>query len=83
MARFANRFGGQPILISGAGRGLGVERWPGRFAARVAFHRSCHSRGTRYGESALALLRSTIAWWPSIVIALVTIGKPSRLSRTG
>jgi L-lactate dehydrogenase complex protein LldE len=39
-------------------RGLGVERWPGRFPARIAFHRSCHSRGTRYGESALALLRS-------------------------
>jgi L-lactate dehydrogenase complex protein LldE len=39
-------------------RGLGVERWPGRLRARIAFHRSCHSRGTRYGESALALLRS-------------------------
>jgi L-lactate dehydrogenase complex protein LldE len=39
-------------------RGLGVERWPGRLAARLAFHRSCHSRGTAYGQSALALLRS-------------------------
>ena len=24
----------------------------------MAFHRSCHSRGTEYGQSALALLRS-------------------------
>jgi len=39
-------------------RGLGVTSWPGRLKARVAFHRSCHSRGTRYAESALALLRS-------------------------
>jgi L-lactate dehydrogenase complex protein LldE len=39
-------------------RGLGVARWPGRLAMRLAFHRSCHSRGTAYGEAALALLRS-------------------------
>ncbi len=39
-------------------RGLGVTAWPGRFDARIAFHRSCHSRGTRYAESAIALLRS-------------------------
>jgi L-lactate dehydrogenase complex protein LldE len=39
-------------------RKLGVTRWPGRLAARLAFHRSCHSRGTTYAESALTLLRS-------------------------
>jgi L-lactate dehydrogenase complex protein LldE len=39
-------------------RGLGVDRWPGRLEARVAFHRSCHSRGTAYAEGALTLLRS-------------------------
>jgi len=39
-------------------RGLGVASWPGRLAARLAFHRSCHCRGTEYGVSALALLRS-------------------------
>ena len=39
-------------------RGLGVTTWPGRLPARVAFHRSCHSRGTRYAESALTLLRA-------------------------
>ena len=39
-------------------RGLGVARWPGRLAMRVAFHRSCHSRGTAYADGALALLRS-------------------------
>jgi L-lactate dehydrogenase complex protein LldE len=39
-------------------RALGVTRWPGKLEARLAFHRSCHSRGTSYGDSALALLRS-------------------------
>jgi L-lactate dehydrogenase complex protein LldE len=38
--------------------GLGVSRWPGRFPATVAFHRSCHSRGTSYGDAALTLLGS-------------------------
>jgi L-lactate dehydrogenase complex protein LldE len=38
--------------------GLGVTEWPGRFEASLAFHRSCHSRGTRYGDAALTLLRS-------------------------
>ena len=38
--------------------GLGVRTWPGRYAARVAFHRSCHSRGTDSVAAALALLRS-------------------------
>ena len=39
-------------------RGLGVARWPGRLDTRIAFHRSCHSRGTAYAEGALTLLRS-------------------------
>ena len=39
-------------------RELGVTRWHGNFHARVAFHRSCHCRGTSYAESALALLGS-------------------------
>ena len=38
--------------------GLGVKTWPGRYPFAVAFHRSCHSRGTASGESALALLSS-------------------------
>jgi L-lactate dehydrogenase complex protein LldE len=38
--------------------GLGVTAWPGRYDATVAFHRSCHSRGTQSGEAALALLSS-------------------------
>ncbi len=37
---------------------LGITRWPGKLERRVAFHRSCHSRGTSYGSSALTLLRS-------------------------
>jgi L-lactate dehydrogenase complex protein LldE len=39
-------------------RHLGVSRWPGKLPMKVAFHRSCHSRGTAYAEGALALLRS-------------------------
>lgn len=39
-------------------RELGVTRWPGRFDATLALHRSCHSRGTRFGEAALTLLGS-------------------------
>lgn len=38
--------------------GLGVKRWPGSYARRVAFHRACHSRGTGSGDAALALLGS-------------------------
>jgi L-lactate dehydrogenase complex protein LldE len=38
--------------------GLGITQWPGRFEARLALHRSCHSRGTRYADAALTLLRS-------------------------
>ncbi|MGC4094010.1 MAG: (Fe-S)-binding protein [Polyangiaceae bacterium] len=37
---------------------LGVKEWGGRLEQRLAFHRSCHSRGTRYSEAALTLLRS-------------------------
>lgn len=38
--------------------GLGITEWPGTFDATLAFHRSCHSRGTRYAQAALTLLRS-------------------------
>jgi L-lactate dehydrogenase complex protein LldE len=38
--------------------GLGVKSWTGRYDAVVAFHRSCHSRGTASGEASLALLQS-------------------------
>lgn len=38
--------------------GLGITAWPGTFRGRAAFHRSCHTRGTRSGEAALTLLRS-------------------------
>jgi L-lactate dehydrogenase complex protein LldE len=37
---------------------LGVKTWPGRYEARIAFHRSCHSRGTDTGPAATALLSS-------------------------
>ena len=38
--------------------GLGVQEWPGRFPWRVAFHRSCHTRGSRSAEAAVQLLSS-------------------------
>jgi L-lactate dehydrogenase complex protein LldE len=38
--------------------GLGVTTWPGKFEATIAFHRPCHTRGTRSAEAALALLKS-------------------------
>jgi len=38
--------------------GLGRTSWPGRFEATVAFHRSCHTRGTDSAAAAGRLLRS-------------------------
>ncbi len=40
--------------------GIGVTSWPGRFKSptRIAFHRSCHSRGTDTGRAARTLLSS-------------------------
>ena len=38
--------------------GLGVTSWPGRLDKRVAFHRSCHSRGTQSGIATMQLLNS-------------------------
>lgn len=38
--------------------GLGVKTWGGRFDGKIAFHRACHTRGTRSAEAALTLLRS-------------------------
>lgn len=38
--------------------GLGLTKWEGEFPYRIAFHTSCHSRGTQSGEAALTLLRS-------------------------
>ena len=38
--------------------GLGVAHWGGAYRRTLAFHRSCHSRGSTAGESARQLLRS-------------------------
>ena len=40
--------------------GLGIKEWPGAFdqATRIAFHRSCHSRGTDTGKAVRTLLGS-------------------------
>jgi L-lactate dehydrogenase complex protein LldE len=37
---------------------LGVKTWPGRYEAAIAFHRSCHSRGTPSADAATTLLSS-------------------------
>jgi len=52
--------------------GLGVTAWPGRFDATVAFHRNCHSRGTRSEAASLALLGSISG------LRLVTVGEPEQ-----
>jgi len=38
--------------------GLGVKTWPGSFPKKVAFHRSCHTRGTATGDAVTTLLGS-------------------------
>ncbi len=38
--------------------GLGVRSWPGYFDSTVAYHRSCHTRGTGTPEAVATLLRS-------------------------
>ena len=38
--------------------GLGVITWPGRYDAKIAFHRSCHSRGTNTAAAIQTLLSS-------------------------
>ena len=38
--------------------GLGVDSLPGKFPAKIGFHRSCHSRGTESGPAARKLLAS-------------------------
>jgi L-lactate dehydrogenase complex protein LldE len=53
-------------------RSLGVTRWPGRLPMRLAFHRSCHSRGTAYADGALTLLRSIDG------VEVVEIGEPEQ-----
>jgi L-lactate dehydrogenase complex protein LldE len=62
-------FHGAPLEVTALGRrtweladfivnGLGVTTWPGKFEATVAFHRACHTRGTKSGDAALTLLKS-------------------------
>jgi L-lactate dehydrogenase complex protein LldE len=53
-------------------RALGVTRWPGKLPLRVAFHRSCHSRGTAYAEGALTLLKSIDG------LEVIEIGEPEQ-----
>jgi L-lactate dehydrogenase complex protein LldE len=38
--------------------GLGVKEWPGKYEGKVAFHRSCHTRGSCSGGASLTLLDS-------------------------
>ena len=38
--------------------GLGVKTWPGRYEAKAAFHRACHTRGTNSGAASTTLLDS-------------------------
>lgn len=38
--------------------GLGIKEWPGKFRAKVALHRACHTRGTGSGPAVRQLLQS-------------------------
>jgi L-lactate dehydrogenase complex protein LldE len=38
--------------------GLGIAKWPGCYPAKIALHRSCHTRGTPSSETVGALLAS-------------------------
>ena len=38
--------------------GLGITEWPGKFDAKMTFHRSCHLRGSRSPEAVNTLLSS-------------------------
>ncbi len=38
--------------------GLGITSWSGRFEAKIAVHRACHTRGTGSIDAALMLLRT-------------------------
>jgi L-lactate dehydrogenase complex protein LldE len=48
---------------------LGITQWPGKFDAAIAFHSSCHSRGTRSTAAATTLLASIPG------VRLVTFGE--------
>jgi L-lactate dehydrogenase complex protein LldE len=52
--------------------GLGVTTWPGRLDASVAFHRSCHARGTESGPAAVTLLKSIAG------VRVVEFGEPEQ-----
>jgi L-lactate dehydrogenase complex protein LldE len=52
--------------------GLGVKTWSGRYEATVAFHRSCHSRGTKSVEAALTLLQAVAG------VRVVEFGEPEQ-----
>jgi L-lactate dehydrogenase complex protein LldE len=52
--------------------GLGVKTWPGKFDASIAFHRSCHTRGTNSADAAATLMRSIAG------INLVEFGEPEQ-----
>ncbi len=52
--------------------GLRVRTWPGRYEAKIAFHRSCHTRGTASGDAAVTLLRSISG------VQVVEFGEPEQ-----
>ncbi|MDP0499939.1 MAG: (Fe-S)-binding protein [Verrucomicrobiota bacterium JB022] len=52
--------------------GLGVKQIKGNYAARIAIHNSCHTRGTGTGDAAATLLGSIEG------VELVTYGEPEQ-----
>jgi L-lactate dehydrogenase complex protein LldE len=52
--------------------GLGVKSWGGRFEAKIALHRACHTRGTQTIPAALTLLKSIAG------VEVVEFGEPEQ-----
>lgn len=52
--------------------GLGVKTWPGRFDAKIALHRACHTRFTQTMPAAFTLLGSIAG------VQLVEFGEPEQ-----
>jgi len=52
--------------------GLGIKRWEGRFNHKIAFHQSCHSRGTLSGPAARQLMGSVEG------LEIVPFGEPEQ-----
>ena len=52
--------------------GLNIKKWDGNFKSTIAFHRSCHTRGSDSVEASLTLLKSITG------LTILEIGEPEQ-----